>query len=65
MTLYNQGKLGTIYLEVYVDRFSSVDSYVESGYSETLERDLTEEELEWYQDAAQDYAYNNGSSNHN
>lgn len=60
-------KYGTVEVTIYVDRFSSVDSYIESGYSE--DRDLTAEELDTlqndYEDIIQEYSYANGSLNHN
>lgn len=38
--------LGECEVEISHGRFSCVDSFIEKGYSETLNRDLTEEECE-------------------
>lgn len=61
--------LGQVFLEIYIDSFSSVDSYIESGYYVDTERELTEDELYILQDELageiQSYAYENGSRNHN
>ena len=56
---------GEVELEFYVDSFSAVDSFAQSGYSLTLDRELTDSELESFAEIAQDYAYSHGSLNHN
>lgn len=59
-------KFGQLNLEIQVNK-SSVDSHVLAAYND--DRDLTEEELEWldneYSAEIQEYAYLNGSRNHN
>lgn len=61
--------LGTCEVEVNVDPFSSVDSFLESGFSVSLNRDLTDSELDqlqnMYEAEIQEYSWENGSRNHN
>lgn len=61
--------LGDLELEVHVDRRSSVDSFASAGFSRTLNRELSEQELELANERftaeVQEYAYANGSHNHN
>lgn len=62
--------LGTCYVEVGDYSFSVVDAFLESGYSETLGRDLTDDELDQLQkdniDWIQFEIYSQGfSRNHN
>lgn len=60
--------LGTCDLEIEIEP-SSVDSFVKKGFSETLERDLTDDELDEIQESyggeISAYSYENGSINHN
>lgn len=63
-------KLGKCCLDIYCDGFSAVDSYITAGYSETLDRELTDNELDQFQDKyageVQEYSYGEGGSlNHN
>ena len=62
--------LGECELEIEHGRYSSVDSYLAKGYSLTLDRELTDTELDWLQNEyageIQDESYSNGySPNHN
>ena len=62
--------LGECELVIECDALSSVDSYICSGYSLLLDRELTDSELDnlqdLYSDAIQEYSYSNGYSlNHN
>lgn len=61
--------LGACEVTVYVDSFSSVDSYIVEGFSYTLDRELTEEDLALLDAECvaeiQEYSYENGSRNHN
>ncbi len=62
--------LGKCELEIHYDRFSSVDSYIMAGYSITLDRELTDSELDRLQDEyageIQWVSYSEGySRNHN
>ena len=62
-------KLGECEIEVFVPKLSAVDAYALDGYSVTLDRVLTNNELDYvtdrYAGEIQEYAYNNGSRNHN
>lgn len=62
-------KFGVCDAQIYVDSFSSVDSFIKSAYSEKLDRELTDDELlelqEDFEGEVQEYAYMNGSRNHN
>ena len=57
-------RFGIVWLEVSVAH-SAVDSFVESGYSEALDRELTDKELNHINEAfsaeIQQYAWENGS----
>ena len=62
--------LGDCELEIEHGQFSSVDSYLGSGFSNTLNRELTDDELDRLQDEysaeIQDISYSGGySRNHN
>lgn len=48
MTINNDPRLGTCYVEVYPE-YSAVDSFIARGYTERYERELSEEELEYLQ----------------
>lgn len=60
---------GECELQIYVDRLSTVDSYIVKAFSDTFDRDLTTEEVEDLdernRDFIEEYAYKNGSLNHN
>ena len=63
-------KFGRCDLTIIHGRISSVDSFIESAYSETLDRELTDTELDLLQDEysaeVQEYSYSGGfSRNHN
>jgi len=63
-------KLGTVYVDIYIDNFSAVDSYIESGFIDATEADLTSEEIDYlndkYSDLVQEYAWESGETrNHN
>lgn len=68
MQLKNVPTLGTVEISINVRR-STVDSFVEQGFSETLDRDLTDLELDYINDhytaEIQEYAWENGSRSHN
>ena len=59
---------GTLECKISIE-YSAVDSYIESAYSETLDRYLTEKELDLIQDKYEAevhaYSYANGSRNRN
>lgn len=62
--------LGECEVEISHGRISSVDSFLESGYSSTLDRELTDEELDRlqgeYEAEIQEISYGGGHSpNHN
>jgi len=70
MLMIKDKKLGECELLIHVDSFSAVDSYIQSGFSNDLNRFLTEEELieldEVYAADVQDYAWQSGGTrNHN
>ena len=54
---------------IYVAKSSAIDSYIVSADSITLDRELTDEEVEKlderHRDIVEEYAYQNGSLNHN
>ena len=60
--------LGELELAICIEE-SAVDSYVSHGFSITLDRELTDKELEYigkkYEGEIQMYSYENGSINHN
>ena len=60
--------LGVCELEICVKR-STVDSFVEGGRSDTFSRHLTEIEIDFinenYREEIQEYAWENGSRDHN
>lgn len=53
MKLYDE-VLGECEVEIQHGRHSSVDSFLDSGYSVTLDRELTSDELERLQDEHSD-----------
>lgn len=62
-------RLGVVYCEICSEH-SAVDSYISSAYSETLDRELTDDELDEftneYAGEVQYYSYSEGGScNHN
>ena len=66
MPYFESEELGRCYIEISVSAFSSVDCYADKGYSEKLERDLTEDELDSFQSEVEEFAYSEGLCiNHN
>lgn len=66
----NDDIYGECELEINHGRISCVDSFIETAYSTTLDRELVDEELEELQERfeaeIQDYSYNGGyTPNHN
>lgn len=66
----NNTKYGTVELEIQHGRTSSVDSFIGAAYSETLDRELTDSEVEElneeYTGEVQEYSYSEGfCANHN
>lgn len=74
------GVFGDVKCEVYIDKFSAVDSYIESArlmnpthykYPDLIDSDGEFTDLgidrlnQYYEAEVQEYAYGNGSSNHN
>jgi len=59
---------GVVDCDVVIEE-SAVDSYIRSAYSVTLDRELTEQQIEQlqkdYSGEIQVYSYENGSRNHN
>ena len=69
MTFTSQ-RFGIVEVDIHIDRFSAVDSYIEGAYSETLDRLLTDDEVELlnedHTDIVQQYAWESGETrNHN
>lgn len=64
----NDRKYGLCYLDIQIEE-SSVDAFITQGYSESLGRDLTEDEIDdlnyRHSDSVQEYSYLNGSVSHN
>ncbi len=68
-----QTTIGMVDLDIYVDSFSAVDSYIKSGYlldqNGEFVRELSDDELDLLEKECEgvvnEYAYSNGSKNHN